>query len=80
MGKVISTQEDDIVNRIFAWSFRVAEAAGLRWGDLLNTPPNTLTLNTEGLIGFAAKTKSRGWLKEDLGELLITLSLTKNGC
>ena len=60
MGKVISTQEDAIENRIFAWCFRVAVAAGLRWDDLLNTSPNTLTLNTEGLIGFAAKTKSRG--------------------
>ena len=34
--------------------------ACLRWGDLLNTAPTTTVLTKEGLIGFAAKTKTRG--------------------
>ena len=49
-----------MAERIFAWSFRLGVAAGLRWGDLLNTAPNTLVLVKDGLIGFAAKTKTRG--------------------
>ena len=59
-GKVISNPEDDLVDKISAWCFRVAVAAALSWGDLLNSPPNTLTSNAEGLIGFAAKAKYRG--------------------
>ena len=49
-----------MAERIFARSFRLAVAAGLRWDDLLNTAPNTLVLIKAGLIGFAAKTKTRG--------------------
>ena len=45
---------------LFAWSFMVSVADGLRWGDLLNAPPSTLVLMNDGLIGFAAKTKTRG--------------------
>ena len=45
---------------ISAWPFSVAVADGLRWGDLLNTDPNTLVLIKDGLIGFAAKTETRG--------------------
>ena len=58
--KLISDPEADMAERIFAWSFRVAVAAGLRWNDLLNSTPNTLTLTTGGLTGFAARTKTRG--------------------
>ena len=58
MGKI--NPEADMAERIFAWSFRVAVAAGLRWNDLLNSTPNTLTLTTGGLTGFAARTKTRG--------------------
>ena len=57
---LISDPEAEMTERIFAWSFRVAVAAGLRWGDLLNSSPNTLILTTGGLTGFAAKTKARG--------------------
>ena len=42
-----------------------AVAEDLRWGDLLNTAPATTVLMKEGLIGFAAKTKTRESLKED---------------
>ena len=56
--KLISDPESDMDERIFAWSFRVAVAAGLRWGDLLNSTPNTLILTTGGLTGFAAKAKN----------------------
>ena len=35
-------------------------AAGLRRGGLLNKAPSTLVLMNDGLIGFAAKTKTRG--------------------
>ena len=58
--KLISDPEADMAERISAWSFRVAVAAGLRWNDLLNSTPNTLILTTGGLTGFAAKTKTRG--------------------
>ena len=79
-GKLISDPESDMAERIFAWYFRVAVAAGLRWGDLLNSSPNTLLLLTGGLTGFAAKTKTRGvsegrpWGASDYA------FLTKNGC
>ena len=36
-GKLISDPEADMTERIFAWSFRVAVAAGIRWGDLLSS-------------------------------------------
>ena len=49
-----------ITGGLFAWSFKVAVAAGLRWGDLLCTAPATLVLMKECLIGFAAKTETRG--------------------
>ena len=59
-GKIAPDTQADMAERIFAWSFRVAVAAGLRWGDFLNSAPNTLVLTTGGLTGFAAKTKTRG--------------------
>ena len=49
-----------LTERLFAWSSRVAVAAGLRLGDLLRTSPTTLVLIKDGRIGFAAKTKTRG--------------------
>ena len=49
-----------LTKRLFAWSFRVAVAACLRWDDLLCTAPTTLVLMKEGLIVFAARTKTRG--------------------
>ena len=57
---MISDPQGDMAERISAWSFRLGVAAGLRWGDLLNTASNTLVLVKDGLIGFAAKTKTRG--------------------
>ena len=59
-GEMVSDPQGGASGRIFAWSFRVGVAAGLIWGDLLNTAPNTLVLVKDGLIGFAAKTKTRG--------------------
>ena len=59
-GNIVPYSKNDITERIFALSFRLADAAGLRWGDLLNTAPTTLALLKEGIIGFAAKTKTRG--------------------
>ena len=50
----------DITERLFAWSFRVSVSSCLRWGDLLNTSPPTTVLMKDGIIGFAAKTKTRG--------------------
>ena len=71
----------DLPGRLFAWSFSVAVSAGLRWGGLLNTAPDTTVLMKEGLIGFAAKTKTRGGsLKADHGDHVAILSLMKNGC
>ena len=58
--KMVSDHKEEMSGRISAWSFRLGVAAGLRWGDLLNTAPNTLVLVEDGLIGFAAKTKTRG--------------------
>ena len=49
-----------ITERLFTWSFRVAVAARLRWGDLLNTDPTTTVLMKEGLFALAAKTKTSG--------------------
>ena len=60
VGDLVSYSKSDIAGSIFAWSFRVAAEAGLRWDDLLNTAPATLVLLKEGLVGFAAKTKTRG--------------------
>ena len=69
----------DLPERIFAWYFRVAAEAGLRWDDLINTAPSTTVLTKEGLIGFAANAKTRGrpegrpWGEVDM------LSLMGNG-
>ena len=49
-----------LTGRLFAWSSMVSIAAGLRWGDLLNTATATTVLMQEGLIGFAVKTKTMG--------------------
>ena len=57
---IVSDSKADIAERLFAWSVRLAVAAGLRWDDLLNTAPTTLVLLKEGLIGFAPKAKTRG--------------------
>ena len=57
---LVSDSKSDLAERLFAWSFRVAAVAGLRWSDLLNTAPSTLVLIKAGLIGFASKTKTRG--------------------
>ena len=59
-GGLVYDSKSDIDERLFAWSFRLAVASDLRWGDLLNTAPATLVLIKEGPIGFAAKTKTRG--------------------
>ena len=59
-GGIVSDPQGEMAERISAWSFRLGVAAGLRWGDLLNTAPNTLVLVKDGLAGFAAKTKTRG--------------------
>ena len=59
-GNIVSDSQCDVAERIFAWSFRLEVAAGLRWGDLLNTAPNTLVLLKSGLFWFAAKSKTRG--------------------
>ena len=52
-----------------AWPFRVAVAAGLRWGDLLGIPPppSTLALANDALIGFSPETKQAGGLKRHVG-------------
>ena len=60
VGNLVSDSKNDVAGGISAWSSRFAAAAGLRWDDLLNTSPTTLVLLKEGLIGFAAKTKTRG--------------------
>ena len=66
MGNLVSDSKADVAGRLFAWSFRLSVAAGLRWDDLLNTAP-TLVLLKNGPIGFAPKTKNRGNTKEDVG-------------
>ena len=79
-GEMASDTQSDMTGGIFAWSFRVAVASGLRWDDVLNSAPNTLVLTIGGLTGFAAKTKTRGvsegrpWGKSDFAFLM------KNGC
>ena len=40
--------------------FRLAVAAGIRRGGLLNTAPNTIVLTKEGLVGFAAEAQAIG--------------------
>ena len=57
---ITSDSKNDIAERIFAWSFRLAVASGLRLDDLLNTAPTTLVLLKEGIIGFASKARTRG--------------------
>ena len=61
-GEIAPDTQEGVAERIFAWPFRVAVAADLRWGDLLNSAPNTLVLTTGGLTGFAAKTKAMAML------------------
>ena len=46
--------------RLFALPSMVSVASVLRWGDLPNTAPPTTVLVSEGLVGFAAKTKNVG--------------------
>ena len=60
MGAFVSDSSLGMTERLFAWSFMVAVASGLRWDDLINTAPTTTVLMKEGLIGCAAKTKTRG--------------------
>ena len=36
--RIVSDAQADMAERISAWSFRVAVAAGIRWGDMLNLP------------------------------------------
>ena len=57
---LVSDSKSGIAGRLCAWSSRATAAAGLRWGDLLNTSPTTLVLLKKGPIGLAAKTKTRG--------------------
>ena len=59
-GGFVSDSTLGVTGRLYAWSFRVAVAACLRWGGLLCTAPATPVLMKEGLIGFAAKTKTGG--------------------
>ena len=59
-GEFVSDSSMGLTERIFARSFRVSVEAGLRWDDLLSTAPATTVLMKEGLIGCAAKTKTRG--------------------
>ena len=59
MGEFVSDSSLGITERPSAWSFMVS-VAGLRWDELLNTAPTTTVLMKEGLIGFAAKTKTAG--------------------
>ena len=80
MGKIAPDTQADMAERIFAWPFMVAVASGLRWGDLLNSAPNTLVFTTEGLTGFAAKTKTRGVSEGRPWGAIDYAFLTKNGC
>ena len=59
-GTYVSDSIKDLPGRLFVWSFRVAVAAALRWGDLINTAPATTVLTHDGFIGFAGKTKTMG--------------------
>ena len=45
----------NLAGRLFAWPPRLAGAAGLWWGGLLNTAPATTVLMEEGHSGFAGK-------------------------
>ena len=58
-AEFVSDSSLDITERISEWSFRV-DVAGIRWADMLRTAPATTVLMTEGLVGFAAKTKTTG--------------------
>ena len=79
-GRYVPDSSRDLTERLFAWSSRVDVAAGLWWGDLLNTAPPTTVLLKEGLIGFAEKPKTRGSLWVGHAGRVITHFLTKNGC
>ena len=56
----VSDASSDLTKRLFEWSSMVEVAACLRLGDLLNTAPATTVLMNEDLLGFSAKTKTRG--------------------
>ena len=56
----VSDSSRDLAARLFARAFKVALEAGLRWGGLINTAPSAKVLLGDGLIGFAAKTQTRG--------------------
>ena len=60
MATYVSDSNRDLTERLFARSFRLAVASCLRWADLISTAPSTSVLMKEGLIGFAAKTKTGG--------------------
>ena len=47
-GNIASDSQCDIAERIFAWSFRLAAAAGLRWDGLLNASPKYASLIKSG--------------------------------
>ena len=76
---IVPDSKNDIAERIFAWSFRLAAAAGLRWDDLLNTPPTTLVLLKRGSLGLQQRPKIEERLREYLGGLASSLFLTKIG-
>ena len=79
-GTYVSDSIKDLPGRLFVWSFRVAVAAALRWGDLINTAPATTVLMEEGIIGFAEKPKTRGKSEgRPWGESRYALS-NENGC
>ena len=56
----VSDSSRGLPERLSAWSSMVEVAACLRLGDLLNTAPATTVLMNEDLLGFSAKTKTRG--------------------
>ena len=55
----VSEPSRDLPETLSTWSFIVAVAEDLRWDDLLHDAPATTVLMREGLIGFAAKTRTR---------------------
>ena len=59
-GGIVLGSSRRLTERLFAWPFRVSAAVGIRWVDLLNTAHPATVLMKEGLIGFAAKTKTVG--------------------
>ena len=53
--------------------FQRGGIGGLRWADIRNTAPYTLDLMGDGLIGFAAKTKTRGKSEGGRGRVVLFL-------